>query len=128
MRVMREPGQPQELRVTHWTELELPLYRSVNSSSSSSSSSYQQVGSSPVVLWGGSGSCEADPGGPLYVREGGSATLIGLATGGRGCNTNTSQGIFLRWFSSALLSSIVTALLFRVSYYRDWIDEIVNKS
>ena len=89
VRVMTQPGQERELSVTHWTQLDLPLYRPLNST-------YSQVGSSQVLLWGGSGSCQADPGGPLYVTEGGSATLIGLATGATDCATNNSKGIFLR--------------------------------
>ena len=95
VRVMTEPGSARELTAFHWTQLDLPLYRQANSS-------YHQVGSSKeVLLWGGTGSCQADPGGPLYVTEGGSATLIGLATGASNCATSNSKGIFVRWVGSA---------------------------
>ena len=90
MRVRREPGRARELSATHWTEVSLPLYRPA------ANSSFQQVGSSQLLLWGGSGSCQADQGGPLFVTEGGRATLIGLASRGRDCATNSSRGIFVR--------------------------------
>ena len=101
VRVMREGAR--RLTVTHLTQLDIPLYRPDNSSNSS----FKQVGSSQLQVWGGTGSCQADPGGPLFVTEGGAATLIGLASGGRDCAANNSRGTFVRLGCSPLYQSFL---------------------
>ena len=101
VRVRREPGRVRELSASHWTELSLPLYRPA------ANSTFQQVGSSQLLLWGGSGSCQADQGGPLFVTEGGRARLIGLASRGRDCATNNSRGIFVRSVGQSVSQSVI---------------------
>ena len=108
VRLRPQPGQARQLAATHWAELELPLYKVDNSGSG-----HHQVGSSHLRVSGGSGSCQADPGGPLYVTEGDSATLIGLATGARDCPTNNSRGIFLRSLYRSSISNQPRSLFVR---------------
>merc|ERR1719369_1546081 len=57
--------------------------------------------------WGGSKSCQGDPGGALYSLDaGGKAVLLGLAVRAMDCAGKNSTGIFAR-----------------ISHYYDWIQE-----
>jgi len=69
-------------------------------------SAYIKTDTRETTVWGGSKSCQGDPGGALYSLDGDRAVLLGVAVRAEDCAGQNSTGIFAR-----------------VMHHREWIQE-----